>query len=54
MKGNRYHDDILTIGRLQLIIRAEEHRDNTIGLFENEQFIWAVFHKFKIRWWKYK
>ena len=52
MKGNRYHDEIHRLGRLDFVIIAEEHRDHTIGLYGNELFFWFIFHKFKLRWWR--
>ncbi len=54
MKGDRYHDKVWTIGKLQMIIRAEEHRDNTHGLCATDQFYWAWWHKYKLRWWRYE
>lgn len=54
MKGDRYHDNIITIGKLQLIEIAEESRPHETGIYRTEQFFWIVFGgKYKIRWWRY-
>ena len=55
MKGNRYHDDIITIGRIQLVKIAEKNREHHKSIYElrkNESLYWVQMGIYKIRYWR--